>query len=89
MSVVGAANQTLPISVNGPLKSVMLNLGEGSAYPIGSASQQRFFRIARASVIEVECALECAITLGWCDAATLDARSRAGRAARLAISVCR
>ena len=70
-------------------QSVMLNLGEGSAYPIGSASQQRFFRIARASAIEVECALECAMALGFCDAATLDARARAGRAARLANSVCR
>ena len=70
-------------------QSVMLNLGEGSAYPCGSASQQRFFRIARASAIEVECALECAMALGFCDAATIDARSRAGRAARLAISVCR
>ena len=70
-------------------QSVMLNLGEGSAYPCGSASQQRFFRIARASAIEVECALECALALGFCDAATVDARARAGRAARLANSVCR
>ena len=66
-------------------QSVMLNLGEGSAYERGSASQQRFFRIARASAIEVECAM----ALGFCDAATLDARSRAGGAARLANSVCR
>ena len=65
----------------------MLNLGEGSAYPRASASQQRFFRIARASAIEVEGALECAMALGFCDAATFDARPRAGCAARLATSV--
>ncbi len=70
-------------------QSVMLNLGEGSAYDRGSAIQLRFFRIARASAIEVECALDCAMALGFCDAATLHARERAGYAARLAISVCR
>ena len=48
-------------------QTVMLNPGVGSAYPCGSASQPRFFRIARASAIEVEYALECAIALGFCD----------------------
>ena len=70
-------------------QSVLLNLGESSAYDRGSAIQLRFFRIARASAIEVECAIDCAMALGFCDDATVAARECAGRAARLAISVCR
>ena len=79
------ANQARRASV-----SVVLNLGEGSGHPRGSAERKRFWRIAFASALEVEAALDCAGALGLGDAhEAASARAAAGEIARMLTTLCR
>ena len=70
--------------------SVTHNLAEGNAHPPGSAERRRYQRIAFASAVELEAALDNAAVAELGAAGELAAaRAAAGRSAALCTALCR